>query len=180
MTGHAAIFQLSRWTGAGSLHAPPLKRETRALAFSHDAEVAHPDYYRVRFDNGITTEITPTDHAAMFRFTFAGKRSQLVFDNLDGRAAISLDPEHRAIQGWSDVKSRLSTGATRLFFYAQFDRPIVESGRLTGEGRQHVPGAVGDFAMHGGDERGVGHGTAAGGKKDRARPGRAGDQQAGP
>ncbi len=131
--------------------APPLKRETRALAFSHDAEVAHPDYYRVRFDNGITTEITPTDHAAMFRFTFAGKRSQLVFDNLDGHAAVTLDPEHRAIHGWSDVKSRLSTGATRLFFYAEFDRPISESGRLTGEGRDDASAWVGfDTAKGGG------------------------------
>ncbi|SEO54223.1 alpha-1,2-mannosidase, putative [Luteibacter sp. UNC138MFCol5.1] len=115
--------------------APPLKRETRALSFGHDAELAHPDYYRVRFDNGIVTEIAPTDHAAMFRFTFTDKRSQLVFDNLDDRAAVTLDPDHRSIQGWSDVKSRLSTGATRLYFYAEFDKPVAESGRLTGEKR---------------------------------------------
>ncbi|WP_036112593.1 MULTISPECIES: GH92 family glycosyl hydrolase [Luteibacter] len=115
--------------------APALKRETRALAFGHDAEVAHPDYYRVRFDNGVTTEITPTDHAAMFRFTFTGKRSQLIFDNLNDKAEVTLDPGHRAIQGWSDVRSGLSTGATRLFFYAEFDRDVSESGRLTGEKR---------------------------------------------
>jgi predicted alpha-1,2-mannosidase len=115
--------------------APPLKRETRALAFGHDVEVAHPDYYSVRFDNGIATEITPTDHAAMFRFTFTGKRAQLVFDNLNGDASVTLDPAGRSIQGWSDVKSRLSTGATRLFFYAEFDKPVAESGRLTGEHR---------------------------------------------
>lgn len=115
--------------------APPLKRETRALAFGHDAEVAHPDYYSVHFDNGIATEITPTDHAAMFRFTFTGPRAQLVFDNINGDASVTLDPAGRSIQGWSDVKSRLSTGATRLFFYAEFDKPVTESGRLTGEHR---------------------------------------------
>jgi len=115
--------------------APVLKRESRALAFGHDAETAHPDYYRVNFDNGITTEITPTDHAAVFRFTFTGKRSQLVFDNLNAHAAVTLDPDHRALQGWSDVKSGLSTGATRIFVYAEFDRPVSESGRLTGEKR---------------------------------------------
>jgi predicted alpha-1,2-mannosidase len=115
--------------------APALKRETRALAFGHDAEVAHPDYYSVHFDNGIATEITPTDHAAMFRFTFTGPRAQLVFDNINGDASVTLDPAGRSIQGWSDVKSRLSTGATRLFFYAEFDKPVTESGRLTGEHR---------------------------------------------
>jgi predicted alpha-1,2-mannosidase len=118
--------------------APTLKRETRALSFGHDAEEAHPDYYRVHFDDGITTEITPTDHAAMFRFSFTGKRSQLVFDNLNAKAAITLDPDHRAIQGWSDVKSGLSAGATRLFFYAEFDKPVSESGRLTGEKRDEA------------------------------------------
>ncbi|NID14879.1 glycoside hydrolase family 92 protein [Luteibacter yeojuensis] len=131
--GERQTFQVMPAQAASG--APPLKRETRALSFGHDAEVAHPDYYGVRFDNGIATEITPTDHAAMFRFTFAGKRSQLVFDNLDDRASVTLDPAHRSIQGWSDVKSRLSTGATRLFFYAEFDKPVAESGRLTGEKR---------------------------------------------
>ena len=115
--------------------APPLKRETRALAFGHDAEVAHPDYYSVHFDNGIATEITPTDHAAMFRFTFTGPRAQLVFDNINKDASVTLDPAGRSIQGWSDVQSRLSTGATRLFFYAELDKPVTESGRLTGEHR---------------------------------------------
>jgi len=123
--------------------APPLKRETRALSFGHDAETAHPDYYRVGFDNGIVTEIAPTDHAAMFRFTFTEKRAQLVFDNLDDRAAVTLDPEHRAIQGWSDVKSRLSTGATRMYFYAEFDKPVADSGRLTGEKRDAASAWVG-------------------------------------
>jgi predicted alpha-1,2-mannosidase len=36
------------------------------------------------------------------------------------------------------VKSHLSAGATRLFFYAQVDQPVSESGRLSGEGRDHV------------------------------------------
>jgi predicted alpha-1,2-mannosidase len=115
--------------------APALKRETRALSFTHDEETAHPDYYGVHFDNGIRTEITPTDHAAVFRFTFTGKRAQLVFDNLNDKASVTLDPAGRSIQGWSDVKSGLSTGATRLFFYAEFDKPVAESGRLTGEKR---------------------------------------------
>lgn len=114
---------------------PALKREDRALSFSHDDEVAHPDYYSVRFDNGIRAEMTPTDHAALMRFTFTGAQGQLVFDNLNDKASVTLDPAHGSIQGWSDVRSGLSTGATRLFFYAEFDRPVKTSGRLTGEKR---------------------------------------------
>ncbi|MDF4025809.1 GH92 family glycosyl hydrolase [Luteibacter sp. PPL201] len=134
--------------------APPLKRDTRALSFSHDDEVAHPDYYRVRFDDGIVTEITPTDHAAMFRFTFTGTRGQLVFDNVNGDASVTLDPQGRSLQGWSDVKSRLSAGATRMYFYATFDRPVAESGRLTGEKRDAASAWFG-FDTRGGHDKQV-------------------------
>ncbi|MEO7068049.1 MAG: GH92 family glycosyl hydrolase [Rhodanobacter sp.] len=118
--------------------APNVHRAARALSFTHANEVAHADYYRVQFDNGMRAEMTPTDHAAMLRFTFTGKRSQLIFDNKDDHGGIELDPAGRSIHGWSDVRSRLSTGATRLYFYATFDRPVSESGRLTGAGRDHV------------------------------------------
>jgi predicted alpha-1,2-mannosidase len=118
--------------------APSANREARALGFSHASETAHAHTYRVAFDDGIVTEIAPTDHAAMFRFTFTGDRSQLLFDNRDDHGGIVLDPATRSFSGWSDVKSRLSAGATRLFFYGTVDQPVRESGRLTGEGRDHV------------------------------------------
>jgi predicted alpha-1,2-mannosidase len=118
--------------------APTANRKARALSFGHDHEIARADYYKVAFDNGIVGEIAPADHAAMFRFTFPGKRGQLVFDNRTDEGGIALDPSGRSFSGYSDVKSRLSTGATRLFFYAEVDQPVTESGRLTGEGRDHV------------------------------------------
>ncbi|GLQ49532.1 GH92 family glycosyl hydrolase [Dyella flava] len=118
--------------------APSANRAARALSFSHANEIARPYFYKVSFDNGIVGEMTPTDHAAMLRFTFPGKRGQLVFDNRTNEGGITLDPSHRSFSGYSDVKSDLSTGATRLFFYAVVDQPVSESGRLTGEGRDHV------------------------------------------
>jgi predicted alpha-1,2-mannosidase len=129
--------------------APSANRKTRALSFSHANEIAHAHYYKVTFDNGIVGEMTPTDHAAMLRFTFPGKRGQLVFDNRTHEGSITLDPSHRGFSGYSDVKSRLSTGATRLFFYATVDQPISESGRLTGEGRDNVTAWIGfDTSAH--------------------------------
>ncbi len=118
--------------------APSANRAARALSFSHANEIAHAHTYRVAFDDGIVTEMAPTDHAAMFRFTFTGDRSQLVFDNRDDHGGITLDPATRSFSGWSDMKSRLSAGATRLFFYGVVDQPVSESGRLAGEGRDHV------------------------------------------
>ncbi len=38
-------------------------------AYGHENETARAHYYGVTFDNGLKTEITPTDHAAVLRFT---------------------------------------------------------------------------------------------------------------
>lgn len=44
--------------------------DERASWFSHKAEVAKPYYYSVYLaDHDVTTEITPTERAAIFRFT---------------------------------------------------------------------------------------------------------------
>ncbi|WP_232823645.1 GH92 family glycosyl hydrolase [Dyella sp. C9] len=134
--GDRQTFQVM--PAAAAKGAPVLDRDARALPFVHEHETARADLYQVQFDNGMVVAMTPTSHAAMMRFSFVGDRSQLVFDNRDDRGGITLDPVHASISGCSDVASRLSTGATRLFFYARFDQPVSESGRITGQGRDHV------------------------------------------
>ena len=74
-------------------------RSARALAFRHANEIAKPHYYGVTFENGIKTEIAPTDHAAMFRFTFPGDRSNLIFDNVNSSAADDDRPGGRRRDG---------------------------------------------------------------------------------
>ncbi|KRE48457.1 GH92 family glycosyl hydrolase [Paenibacillus sp. Soil724D2] len=113
---------------------PSISRTTRALPFKHANEIAKPHYYGVTFENGLKTEFTPTDHAAMFRFTFAGNSSNLIFDNQSNIGGITLDAANQTISGYSDQKSGLSTGATRIFIYATFDKPVTASGKLTGNG----------------------------------------------
>ncbi|WP_449354257.1 GH92 family glycosyl hydrolase [Virgibacillus natechei] len=117
---------------------PSENREERALAFERDNEIAQPHYYSVTFENGIQAEMTPTDHAAMFRFTFEDNSSNLIFDNINNDGGIDLDPENGIMSGYTDVKSGLSTGATRMFVYAEFDQSVIDSGMLTDEGRDDV------------------------------------------
>ena len=107
---------------------PPLDRAARRLPFRHANEVAAPHRYAVTFENGIKTEIAPTDHAALMRFTFPGDSSSLVFDNVDNRWGMQLDANAGVLTGWTETRSGLSNGATRMFFYATFDRPITGSG----------------------------------------------------
>jgi putative alpha-1,2-mannosidase len=55
----------------------------RASWFSHKAEVAKPYYYSVYLaDYDVTAEVTPTERAAMFRFTFPENDSSYIL--LDG------------------------------------------------------------------------------------------------
>jgi predicted alpha-1,2-mannosidase len=97
-------------------------RDHRALAFGHDNETDRPHHYGVRFDNGITTDIAPADHAAIFRFTFPGNDGWLLFDNTANRGGLRLDTRAGTVTGHTWVRSRLSTGARRMFVYATFDQ----------------------------------------------------------
>lgn len=77
---------------------PSANRNTRALPFKHDNEIAQAHYYGVTFENGIKTEVTPTDHAAMMRFTFKSDSSNFIFDNVSNSSGITLDPNNGTIQ----------------------------------------------------------------------------------
>ncbi|SEG88076.1 alpha-1,2-mannosidase, putative [Nonomuraea solani] len=120
--------------------APDPSRTARALPFRHEREVASPHLYAVTFDNGLKTEIAPTDHAALARFTFPGSSAKLIFDNVGNSGGLTLDVSGGAVTGYSDVRSDLSTGATRMFYYAVFDRPVTGGAKLTGQGRDNVLG----------------------------------------
>ncbi|MFE5112933.1 GH92 family glycosyl hydrolase [Streptomyces sp. NPDC056663] len=119
---------------------PDASRTARALPFKHENETAKPHYYGVTFENGLKAEMTPTDHAARMRFTYPGDDASVVFDNISNDGGLTLDPGTSSFTGFSDVKSGLSTGATRLFVYGVFDAPVTASGKLKGGGGDDVTG----------------------------------------
>ncbi|PZH15467.1 alpha-mannosidase [Streptomyces sp. NTH33] len=121
--GDRQTFQVMPSAASGT---PDTGRTARALAFRHENETARPYYYGVRFENGLKAEMTPTDHAAVLRFTYPGDDASVLFDNVTEQAGLTLDKEHGIVTGYSDVKSGLSTGATRLFVYGVFDKPVKD------------------------------------------------------
>ncbi|MFI6760384.1 GH92 family glycosyl hydrolase [Micromonospora sp. NPDC050417] len=134
--GDRQTFQVMPSAATG---VPNANRGSRALSFQHENEIARAHYYGVTFDSGLVTEIAPTDHAAMFRFTFPGDRGNLIFDNVNNNGGLTLDTSGE-ISGYSDVRSGLSNGATRMFVYGVVDKPVVGSGRLSGGGGANVTG----------------------------------------
>ncbi|MEU6371739.1 GH92 family glycosyl hydrolase [Streptomyces sp. NPDC046909] len=121
--GDRQTFQVMPSAATG---VPDTGREARELAFRHENETARPYYYGVRFENGLKAEMAPTDHAAALRFTYPGDQASVLFDNVTDQAGLTLDKENGVVTGYSDVKSGLSTGATRLFVYGKFDAPVTD------------------------------------------------------
>lgn len=100
----------------------------RRLAFSHANEIAHPDLYQVAFDNGITTAVTPTDHGAVYRFTFSGDTSSVLIDQLVDSSRLTVSGT--VVSGWVDGGSGYP-GRTRMFVYGEFDRSPQAFGATT-------------------------------------------------
>ncbi|MGW8377192.1 GH92 family glycosyl hydrolase [Streptomyces sp. ODS28] len=127
--GDRQTFQVMPSAASGT---PDPSRKARALPFRHSKETARPHYYGVTFENGLKAQVTPTDHAAMMRFTFPKDDASLIFDNVNSKGGLRLDAERGVVSGYSDVKSGLSTGATRMFVYGVFDKPVSGGGKLDG------------------------------------------------
>ena len=103
------MFSLMPITGEATFD-----EEKRASWFSHKAEIAKPYYYRVYLaDYDITTEIAPTERAAMFRFTFPQEEmSYVVLDAYDRGSYVQIQPEKNRIVGYT---TRNSGGVTKDF-----------------------------------------------------------------
>ncbi|HCO83415.1 MAG TPA: alpha-mannosidase, partial [Arenibacter sp.] len=81
--------------------------DDRASWYSHKSEIVKPHYYSVYLaDHDITTEITPTERAAMFRFTFPeNENSHVVLDALDKGSYVKIIPSERKIIGYTTKNS---------------------------------------------------------------------------
>jgi len=99
----------------------------RASWFSHKAEVAKPYYYRVHLaDFDVTTEIAPTERAAIFRFTFPDtKNAFVVTDAFDRGSFIRIIPEEKKIVGYTTRNSGGVPENFKSYFVIVFDKPFT-------------------------------------------------------
>ncbi len=98
----------------------------RASWFSHKAEVARPYYYKVYLaDQDVTTEITPTERAAMFRFTFPQTEdAYILVDAFDKGSSIKIIPEERKVIGYTTRNSGGVPQNFKNYFVLEFDKPF--------------------------------------------------------
>jgi predicted alpha-1,2-mannosidase len=135
-------------------------QEERASWFSHKAELARPDYYRVYLaDSDVLAELTPTERAAQFRFTFPKtEQAWVVVDAFDKGSYVKLIPAERKIVGYSTRYARGPLPNFRNWFVIQFDKPFKSS--EVWDGDKLVAGALEADVKHAGAI--VGFATAAG------------------
>ncbi|MGX6608110.1 GH92 family glycosyl hydrolase [Micromonosporaceae bacterium Da 78-11] len=113
-----------------SLSATPTgDLDARALPFRHTDEIARPDLYGVKFQNGLTTEVTPTDHGGIYRFGFPGTTGSVVVDRVGGSASLAVAPDG-TVSGWVDGGN--GSGISRMFVHGAFDTTPTAVGVATG------------------------------------------------
>lgn len=103
--------------------------EKRASWFSHKAEVASPYYYNVYLaDAGVTAELTPTERAALMRFTYPKSDSAfIVVDAYNKGSYIKIIPGQQKIIGYSSKNSGGVAPGFKNYFVIYFDKAFTVS-----------------------------------------------------
>ena len=142
--------------------APEFEQEKRASWFGHKGEEAKAYYYKVYLaEHDVVTEFSPTERAAMFRFTFPeSKDSYVVVDAFDKGSYIKVDAANNRIIGYTTRNSGGVADNFKNYFVLEFDKPFeyvgtfvngkLEKG-VTEQKDNHV-GAVIGFATKKGEK----------------------------
>lgn len=127
-------FSLMPMTGK-----PQFDQEKRASWFSHKAEIVKPYYYSVYLaDHDVTTELTPSQRAAVFRFTFPKTEAYVTIDAFDKGSYIKVIPQENKIIGYSTKNSGGVPDNFKNYFVITFDRPFsykagVKNGNISND-----------------------------------------------
>ncbi len=106
--------------------SPKFLEDDRKSWFSHKGEVAKPYYYKAYLaDFDVVTEITPTERAAMFRFTFPEDSSFVVIDAFDRGSYVKILPEQNKVIGFTTRNSGGVPDNFRNYFVMEFDKPFT-------------------------------------------------------
>lgn len=110
--------------------------EDRASEFRHETEIARPSYYSVRLDTWrAKMEVTPTERAARFRFTFEENGDgYVVLDAFDKGSEVEIFPAQNKVVG---ICRNHKDGVPENFanyFVIEFDRPFAAHGTWTPKG----------------------------------------------
>ncbi|QYJ75702.1 GH92 family glycosyl hydrolase [Shewanella sp. FJAT-52076] len=162
LRGIKQTHQPSPWLndyGAFSLMAVTgelkFKEDERASWFSHKAETVSPDHYSVYLaDYDVTMEVTPTERAAQFRFTFPEtEQAYILLDAFNKGSMVRILPEQRKIVGYARNNHGGVPDNFHNYFVIEFDKDFelthtwhndwaLQPNQLKSEG-EHVGAIIG-------------------------------------
>lgn len=146
--------------------SPIFEEEKRASWFSHKSEIVKPHYYQAYLaDYDVLVELTPTERAALFRFTFPeSDHSYVVIDAFHrGKFPecpyIRIDYAQKRIVGYTTRNSGGVPSNFKNYFVIEFDKPftykaIVSDNNIDAtqiEGRADHVGAIIGFSTQKGE-----------------------------
>ena len=107
-------------------NASMVDENARASWFSHKSETARPYYYQVYLaDHDINAEVSPTERAAAFVFTYPdSETSGLIIDAFDSGSFIKVMPQENAIVGYTTKNSGGVPDNFKNWFVLMFDKDI--------------------------------------------------------
>jgi predicted alpha-1,2-mannosidase len=133
--GFKQTHQPSPWIndyGAFSIFATTEKlvfdENKRESWFSHKAEIAQANYYKVYLaDYNTTVEITPSERAACFRITYPKTdKAYLIVDGFFKNSFVKLIPEERKIIGYARNAAGGVPANFKNYFVIYFDKDFEE------------------------------------------------------
>lgn len=134
-----AVFSLMPSTGKLIVN-----EDARELSFKHENEIAKPNYYKVAFDNGIVTEVSPVERGAHMRFTFPGEQDAfLVLDGFLKDSEVQIIPGEKKVIGWVN-NGRFVPKGFRSYFVMEFDQPFEAFGTWDNKSGKTVAGNLKD------------------------------------
>lgn len=109
------------------VNKPEFNEDKRASWFAHKGETVKAYYYKVYLaEYDIVTELTPTERAAMFRFTFPeNEHSYVVVDAFDKGSYVKIDAANNRIIGYSTKNSGGVPANFKNYFVIEFDKPFT-------------------------------------------------------
>lgn len=137
-----AVFSLM--PGIGKL---TVNEDDRALKFSHANETAKPNHYAVKFDNGITAEVSPVERGGHMKFSYPkNEKAFLVLDGFLKDCEVTILPKERKIVGYVN-NGRFVPGNFKSYFVLEFNQDFkafgtwenvngkIKGGNATDEGK---------------------------------------------
>lgn len=144
------INDYGQFTIMATTGEPQFDEEQRASWFSHKSETVKPYYYSAYLaDWDVLAEVTPTERAAVLRFTFpATQQSNLIIDAMDGGSEVNIDAQRGVITGRSVKNSGGVAEGFACHFVVQIEKPFTIAYQQKGDHQ----GAIVQIATHKGEQ----------------------------